>query len=216
MSADNQTELATLLLEHLADYSFALAGSCAIREYGLTDRPTRDIDIFGASTLSPELFKQALSTLIPHVEQAGWKVTFLREIQSTFAQAKFERNETVLEADFGVDWRSTNPTTRDVGPVISIEDAVASKVSALYSRRLSRDYLDVYSIRKNGPFSDDKLLELTQERDPGFELEMFANQLELVQVVSNWRIGDYDLSDHLIEDVRSSSLTWAQDIRASL
>lgn len=172
-----QQQLASLLLQHLAPYSFALAGSCAIREYGLTTRPTQDIDIFAASTITPELFSRALSTLVPYIEEKGWKINFSRQFP-TFAQAILENSDHKFEVDFGIDWRANEPTNMSIGPVISLEDAVASKLSALYSRYFPRDFLDVYNIRINGPYTDEQLLQLAHYRDPGFDREMFANQLE--------------------------------------
>lgn len=36
-----------------------------------------------------------------------------------------------LDVDLGVDWRQDDPVTLDVGPVLSLGDAVGNKVSAL-------------------------------------------------------------------------------------
>lgn len=49
---DNATDVAfqrfvtTLLLNHIGSAGFALAGSGAIREHGITDRLTHDVDLF--------------------------------------------------------------------------------------------------------------------------------------------------------------------------
>lgn len=43
---ETQRQLIACALEVLADAGFALAGSGAIREHGMTQRPTNDIDLF--------------------------------------------------------------------------------------------------------------------------------------------------------------------------
>ncbi len=56
---DNATDVAfqrfvtTLLLNHIGSAGFALAGSGAIREHGITDRLTRDVDLFTTAATSP-------------------------------------------------------------------------------------------------------------------------------------------------------------------
>ena len=57
-----------------------------------------------------------------------------------------------------------------IGPVLSLEDAVGNKLSALYNRAYPRDFLDVDSIRASGKFTDSDLIRAAIERDPGFEV----------------------------------------------
>ena len=89
-----------------------------------------------------------------------------------------------LDLDLGVDWRQDDPVTLEVGPVLSLSDVVCNKVSALYSRGEPRDYLDVDAIRASGRFSDDQLIAAAAERDAGFEVEMFAQQLANVRRIT--------------------------------
>ena len=67
----------------------------------------------------------------------------------------------------GVDWRKAEPAVLAIGPVLSLEDAVGNKLSALYSRAYPRDFLDVDSIRVSGKFTDAELIRSAVERDPG-------------------------------------------------
>jgi len=50
-------------------------------------------------------------------------------------------------------------------PVLSLGDAVGNKVSALYSRGETRDYLDVDAIRSSGYFTDAELVRTAGDRD---------------------------------------------------
>ena len=58
-NSDNATDVAfqrfvtTLLLNHIGPAGFALAGSGAIREHGITDRLTHDVDLFTTAATSP-------------------------------------------------------------------------------------------------------------------------------------------------------------------
>jgi carbamoylphosphate synthase large subunit len=45
-----------------------------------------------------------------------------------------------VDVDLAVDWREHDPVVLAIGPVLSAEDAVGSKVSALYTRTEARDY----------------------------------------------------------------------------
>ena len=43
---DAQREVTRIALSGIAGFGFALAGSGAIREHGVIDRPTEDVDLF--------------------------------------------------------------------------------------------------------------------------------------------------------------------------
>lgn len=55
-SIEHQRDVTRLLLSVVDDAGFALAGSGAIREHGVTARPTEDVDLFtsraGAASFS--------------------------------------------------------------------------------------------------------------------------------------------------------------------
>ncbi|WP_165217299.1 nucleotidyl transferase AbiEii/AbiGii toxin family protein [Schaalia sp. ZJ1691] len=214
-NTDLQRELTSLLLRHLASYSFALAGSGAAREHGLISRPTQDIDVFARSTISQDSYDEALESLPRFMTRYGWHTEIERR-GPTYSRCIFTRDQDTLEVDLGIDWRAHEPTMTPLGPVLSLEDAISAKLSALYSRAYPRDFLDAYNIRKNSTYTDEELLMLLKERDPGFDREMFAIQLESIQRFHSWPLETYEVSAEEFEDVKASTLAWAQDIRASL
>lgn len=57
---DEQRELAALLLAAIGPDGFALAGSGAIREHGLSNRPAEDVDLFASATVSEGQFQSAV------------------------------------------------------------------------------------------------------------------------------------------------------------
>lgn len=166
---ETQRQLIACALEVLADAGFALAGSGAIREHGMTQRPTNDIDLFTVMQASTR-FPHAVDSLIEHLTANDYDVTIER-VSPSFAQLSVTPPHGVpLSVDLAIDWRAHTPVRLDVGPVLDIEDAVGNKLSALYSRSYPRDYLDVDAIRSTGTISDARLIELLQERDAGFDV----------------------------------------------
>jgi hypothetical protein len=55
---------------------------------------------------------------------------------------------------------------------------------ALYSRGEVRDDIDVDAIRASGWFSDAELMSAAQARDPGFEVDVFAQQLARIENIA--------------------------------
>ena len=158
-----QREITRLALRSLDGTGFALAGSGAIREHGLVDRPTEDVDLF---TSDVDLFAR---------------------LEGTTADGH------QVDIDMGADWREAEPAVLAIGPVLSLEDAVGNKLSALYSRAYARDFLDVDSIRASAKFTDAELIRAAIERDPGFEVPMFVTQLQLVHRVLPEQVSQYNV-----------------------
>ena len=71
---ETQRQLIACALEVLADAGFALAGSGAIREHGMTQRPTNDIDLFTVMQASTR-FPHAVDSLIEHLTANNYDVT---------------------------------------------------------------------------------------------------------------------------------------------
>ncbi|MET4622960.1 hypothetical protein ABIE18_004440 [Arthrobacter sp. 2762] len=118
--------------------------------------------------------------------------------------------------DLGVDWRAVEPVTLSIGPVLSLEDAVGSKVVAVYSRAEVRDYLDLDAIRESGRFTDGQLLDLAADRDPGFDVAMFAGQLEQInRITSTLRVQEYGVEEQELAQLKSRLSGWANELRAN-
>lgn len=79
-----QRQLIACALEVLADEGFALAGSGAIREHGMTQRPTNDIDLFTVMQAATR-FPNAVVNLVEHLTANNYDVTVERA-SSSFAQ----------------------------------------------------------------------------------------------------------------------------------
>jgi hypothetical protein len=186
-----QRHVASVVLGEIGSAGFALSGSGAIREHGITDRPTRDVDLFATSATGPEAFAAALTASEDVLREHGYEVTQTRSTPQ-FARLLVQSVNgpdpgPVVEIDLAIDWRAEPPAQLAIGPVLALGDAVGNKVAAVYSRGEARDYLDLDAIRQSGRFTDSELLTLAKEHDPGFETAMFTQQLRRVHDLSRSR-----------------------------
>ena len=79
MSEDRelQRDFTRLVLQALDGTDFALAGSGAVREHGLVDRRTNDIDLF-TSDVDVERFGAAVTRVTEELKRLGHEVVELR------------------------------------------------------------------------------------------------------------------------------------------
>lgn len=209
-----QRELTRVALTALEGRAFALAGSGAIREHGMVDRLTHDVDLF-TNDLDPAAFDSAVDELVVVLRAAGYDVEEVRRARQ-FAQLRVTTPEgRAVDMDLAVDWRDREPVTLEVGPVLSIEDAVGSKVGALYSRTEARDYIDVDAIRATGRFSDAELITAAAGRDAGFDALMFASQLEQVTRITPDRFAEYGVAPREVDALKERFTGWAGELRDS-
>lgn len=209
-----QREVARIALARIGQFGFALAGSGAIREHGLTDRPTEDIDLFTVSQ-HIEQFERAVTQVIDDLKEHGYDVEEIRRTPQ-FARLRVRlAGDARLDVDLGVDWREERPVIMGVGPVLSLKDAVGNKVSALYSRGEPRDYVDVDAIRGAGRFTDEELLGAAADRDAGFVLGMFAQQLDAARRISLRDIEPYGVTAEELQAIKDRCSEWADRLRAA-
>ena len=222
-NSDNATEVAfqrfvtTLVLDHIGSEGFALAGSGAIREHGITDRLTHDVDLFTTSATSPAAFAGAVAAAEDALTGHGYRVTRTR-ITPEFARLLIETSDDgedrVVEVDLGIDWRSEPPTQLAIGPVLALPDAIGNKVAAVYSRGETRDFLDLDAIRRSGRFTDQDLLALAKEHDPGFELAHFIDQLHWINRIRPGRTSRYGINAEDLDHIKTRITAWADELAA--
>ena len=208
-----QRDVAKLLLEQLESYGFALSGGLALAELGLTNRPTKDIDLFTLK-FDDALFDRAIAEAMAALDKAGYVATLGRKNKS-FARIDIEVGSEQLSVDLGYDYREYDAVTLDIGPVLDKRDAILNKVSALYARMLPRDFIDVYNSIQSGNMTRADILRLSKERDEGFVLEYFVNALRRMQTLSFEDFSEYGISREMHSAIKTALLSWAEDIEAS-
>lgn len=210
---EEQRRITRIALEAVGkNAGFALAGSGAIREHGLINRPTEDVDLFTVEQAQTQ-FSRSLDQIVAELRDAGYTVETRRR-QDRFAQlVVISAQGSITDMDLGVDWRAHPPVWMEVGPVLSIEDAVGNKLGALFSRAETRDYLDVDAIRRSGRYSDEELLDLAQQADAGFDLDWFAQNLENVERIQPEEVLVYGFTADQLDGVQNRCTEWATQLR---
>ena len=203
-SEDMQRDITRIALEGAEDNGFALAGSGAIREHGFIAarlRMPRKVIAGGA-----------VDEMQQRLRAAGYTVQ-VDQRSDAFARMEVSARGLETSIDLGIDWRSREPVQLEIGPVLAVEDAVANKVAALYSRGEARDYLDVDAIRASGRYSDAQLIALAENADPGFERPMFAERLEMSERIQPREVAIYGVSPTALDEIKGRSQKWARSVR---
>ena len=201
-------------LQAFGEAGFALAGSGALREHGVIDRPTLDVDLF-TSRVDGDVFDEAAARIEAAWRDVGLEVVRRRRAPRYAQYLVGPGDGSWTEVDLAVDWRGQEPATMDVGPVLDLEDAIANKISALYGRGAARDFLDVDAIRSFERYADEQLLQLSEDRDAGFDRALFAHQLQQAARIEWEEVTAYGVSAQQWADVQERSMRWAEVIAAS-
>lgn len=210
-----QRDVASLLLSVIGADGFVLAGAGAIREHSLTDRQTADVDLFGPPLTTPEQFATVVERVEDALVNAGYTLDRVRSF-AQFARLRITEDAgEVLDVDLALNWRADPPVHMAVGPVLSERDAVAGKLSAVYSRGEVRDFLDLDAIRSSGRWPDDVLLALGREHDDGFDQGMFAAQLDRITALLPSEAAVYGIGGDDFAAVQARLLAWASRIRST-
>lgn len=210
-----QREITRVALRALEGTDFALAGSGGLREHGIVDRLTHDIDLF-TSNADASAFDVAVEALVGELKHLGYIVDLIRQAPQ-FAQLRVTvAGGLSIDMDLAVDWREVKAVMLSVGPVLSLQDAVGNKISALYSRAEARDYLDVDAIRASGRVTDAELIRSVRERDAGFEVSVFARQLDQFQRIKADRFSEYGVNAKQVDAIKQRFVEWAAELRSTI
>lgn len=157
--------LARIGLDATADYGFVLAGGYAIAANGIGSRPSEDVDLF-TNIRDPQRFAEAAAQLRSALAGAGFEVADQR-VRPTFVDLLVTdpTSGEVAALQLGLDFRRFPPTVLDVGPVLDLRDAVAGKMSALWSRGEARDYIDVDAVVQSGRFTRTELVTIGDQTE---------------------------------------------------
>lgn len=165
-------------LAALEQYGFVLAGGYVFHLHRVTTRISQDVDLF-TDRFDAELFATAEHAIVNAYRQQGLQVTVGKQLD-VFRQIQVTDPDTGISAivDLGFDSRDHPPVRLDVGPVLALEDAAASKIRTLIDREAARDYIDVHALLASGRFTPNQLVELTSRADPNVTNDTLAAALE--------------------------------------
>ncbi|MGC4940591.1 nucleotidyl transferase AbiEii/AbiGii toxin family protein [Kribbella sp. DT2] len=203
-----QKRMATVGLRALARDGFVLAGGYALRAHGFGARSSDDIDLF-TDRLDAELFAAAVERLVAAYQADGLKAEVVRQAP-LFARVVVDGE---AKADLGADLRQFPPVELEVGPVLSEQDAVGSKVGTVYSRLEPRDFMDVQAILDSGRYTTGALLALADRREvTALDRPMFAGQLRAGSLLPDAGFLRYSATPDLIARIRRTATGWADQL----
>ncbi len=202
--------LARVALDVAASYGFALAGGYAVQAHGFLNRPSADVDLFAEASAQFD-FSEAVDAVIAAYRRDGLEAD--AEVRSsTFARLSVSGGEERAKVELGVDWRKNKPVLVAVGPVLHADDAVANKVCALFGRAEVRDYVDVAAILASGRYSEQDLIRLAEEHDPGFDPSWFTEALNAVDRLPDTLFEPYGLDPQDVSALKTQMQAWARKI----
>jgi len=202
--------LARVALDEAGSFGFALAGGYAVQAHGFLNRLSSDVDLFAEASAGFD-FAEAVEVVIAAYQREGLQVeTELRS--ASFARLDVRSAAESSKVELGLDWRKNQPILLAIGPVLHPDDAVANKVCALFGRAEVRDYVDVDAILTSGRYTEDELLDLASDHDPGFDKPRFAEALAAIDRLPDRLFQPYGMSLQDTSALRERMRAWARRI----
>ncbi|MER6735249.1 nucleotidyl transferase AbiEii/AbiGii toxin family protein [Streptomyces puniciscabiei] len=194
-------------------YGLVLAGGYALQAHGLLQRPHANLDF---ATESPEGMDRIAAALGTALEARGRQVR-------TGAVAALTAQLTVTDPPTGGScalvlhkeafWQP--PALTEYGPALSLEDAVGTKIRALYDRGAAVDLIDARAAAAR--FSLPGLEELGRRHahDP-FDLPTLQSRLTGTDFYSDVDFFRYGLTEDQVMALRAWAQRWSDDIAERL
>ncbi|WP_036965156.1 nucleotidyl transferase AbiEii/AbiGii toxin family protein [Promicromonospora kroppenstedtii] len=205
--------LARIGLQALESHGFVLAGGYAISTNGIGNRPSADVDLF-TNVYAPSLFEVAVAKLRAAFLGAGFSVHD-NLIGQTFADFSVTDDATqeTSSIQIGVNYREFAPARFEIGPVLDVRDAVAGKMSALWSRGETRDFIDIDAVVQSGRFSRDEVLAIGDRQVAlPFDRAMLADRFRAAQGKEAAEFAAYEVGADWRAEIVARFLDWADEI----
>ncbi|HET6484027.1 MAG TPA: nucleotidyl transferase AbiEii/AbiGii toxin family protein [Actinoplanes sp.] len=206
---DFYADVARVALAVATKHGFVLGGGFAWLVNGLVKRPTEDVDLFTdtAGGVAAAAGEVALA-----LRAAGYRVV-REEGDELFAGMDEDLREFLVATDdralrltlCRLD-RHQTPVVMELGPVMHLDDLVATKVAALVNRREVRDYIDIAAALEHYPLA--LLLELGARADPALDPEDVADAGRYLDRLDDARFALYGLDVRQIRELRQRLAHW--------
>ena len=176
---------------------------------GLVKRPTEDVDLF---TDTAGGVAAAAGEVSAALREAGYRVV-REEGDELFEGMDEDLREFLVATDdralrltlCRLD-RQRTPVVMELGPVMHLDDLVATKVAALVNRREVRDYIDVAAALDRYTLA--QLLELGRHADPALDPEDVADAGRYLDRLDDARFALYGLDPRQIRELRQRLAHW--------
>jgi hypothetical protein len=168
-------DVAQVALAVAQKHGFVLGGGVAWLVNGLVERPTEDVDLF---TDTDGGVAAAAGQVSAALAAAGYEVVaeqpdeLFEGMNADIQEFTVTGHGRALRLTLCRLDRNRAPVVMDLGPVMHLDDLVATKVAALVNRREVRDYIDVAAALER--YSLGRVLELAHAADPALDPEDIA------------------------------------------
>jgi hypothetical protein len=204
-------ELARIAFAAGDDLGLMLAGGYAIRAHGLTERPSGDLDLATAAGLDLPTIVDRLSVAFA---RNGFTVHVI-DAKPRMARMEVTRGTAVCEVDL-LKEAVGPPALLELGPVLTLDDAVGLKMRPLADRALHRDFIDVHAAAIKAGYTWPELERLGARHTPAWSLADLADRLSAIDLRDDVTFAAYGLTEDQITELRQWSQAWAEDILSRL
>jgi hypothetical protein len=202
-------QVARVALTVATKHGFVLGGGFAWLVSGLVQRPTEDVDLF---TDTAGGVAAAAGEVARALTEAGYRVV-REEGDELFEGMDEDLQEFLVAAPdralrltlCRLDRRRT-PVVMELGPVMHLDDLVATKVAALVNRREVRDYIDVAAALERYPLA--RVLQLAHAADPALDPEDIADAGRYLDRLDDARFALYGMKTDEIAALRDRLREW--------
>ncbi|MFJ7075375.1 nucleotidyl transferase AbiEii/AbiGii toxin family protein [Streptomyces sp. NPDC098781] len=207
--------LLTDVLRIGAVYPLVLAGGYAVRAHGLTPRESARGPL-ELATETPEPMDRISAEVQRGLTGLGWLVHPLEtdplsaRLLVTGVEGAQEHPVDLLKETL---WHP--PVMTDLGPALSLDDLIGTKVRALTDRGTARDLTDVYAAAAHWSFPD---LEEQGRRHAWDEFDPadLQTRLEATELLDDREFTARGLAEESVPDLRRWVRAWADDIAERL
>ncbi len=189
-------------------YGFGLAGGNALRVHGLSHRPTRDINMFtpteGAVALAVPQVEAALRAAGFGARATGRDMTgIVRDWDDWTARWIVTAGERRVLLELSIHELLSPPVViTDIGPVLTVNDVLASKTLAMVDRAAARDFIDVSEAMRQG-WSPEQLIALAWQLNPDdYDADYFTQVLPNLADLDDFEFTQYGLGDRQVKELR--------------
>ncbi|MEV6588300.1 hypothetical protein [Streptomyces acidicola] len=210
-----------LLLDVLAvgaPYALALSGDHAVQAHGLVehlvDRPAPGA--LEVATESPEPMETIAAAVRAGLEERSWRV---RPQETDPLSTRLIVTDPATDEDHTLDilketlWRPAVRTA--LGPTLSLEDVIGTKVRALTDRGLARDLVAVHAAADLWSLTELEELGRRHALD-AFDLADLQSRLEGIEWIADRVFTGSGLDEQAIMALRQWAQSWAGDIAERL
>ncbi|WP_326558285.1 nucleotidyl transferase AbiEii/AbiGii toxin family protein [Micromonospora sp. NBC_01796] len=210
---DFYREVARVALSVADRYGFVLGGGVAWAAHGLVNRPTEDLDLFadvdgaaGAAATEVRTVLQAAGFDVRDEDPAGDLASLFDGFDQDMKDFVVSRGGRQLRLTLGRLDRHRSPVVMDLGPVMHVQDLVASKTVALITRREVRDYIDIAAALD--VYRLDELLALAHDYDPALDPEDIRAAGHYLDRLPDRRFARYGLTPDEVRIVHQRLADW--------